>query len=204
MLNLPIAMLKLALALFILFQDTPLAITSPLAGDTLRGQVQISGGMNMPGFSSAELAFSYAASESADVWFAIQTFSQPPADSVFAIWDTAAITDGDYNLRLRVFLEDGTTQEVIVSDLKIRNDTSEAPATPTEGAFPQFIATTPPPARTEPTPSAVAFHPTSTSLPPNPASVTVEAIQSTFGRGALIALGLFAFLSLILRLRKNT
>jgi hypothetical protein len=204
MLNLPIAMLKLALALFILFQEIPVFVTSPQAGDTLRGQIQITGGMNVPGFTSAELAFSYAASDGTDAWFAIQTFAQPPADPGIATWDTAQVTDGDYNLRLRVFLGDGSIQEVIVSDLKIRNDTPEVTAVPTEAAFPQFIATTPPSARTEPTPTAVLVQPSQTPLPINPASVTVESIQSTFGRGALAALGLFIFFSLILRLRKNT
>jgi hypothetical protein len=204
MLNLPIAMLKFALALFILFQETPLAITSPQAGDTLRGQIQITGGMSVPGFVSAELAFSYAAPGDGDAWFTIQTFSLPPADSALALWDTTLVTDGDYNLRLRIFLEDGTTQEVIVSDLRIRNDISEATATPTEDPFPPFMATTPPPARTEPTPTAPPVQPSLTPMPANPASVTTDSINATFGRGALTALGLFAFFALILRLRKNT
>jgi hypothetical protein len=204
MLNLPIAMIKFALVLFILFQETPLSITSPQAGDTLRGQIQVNGGMNMPGFASAELAFSYTASDVAGTWFTIQTFSLPPADSTLAVWDTTLVTDGDYNLRLRVFLEDGTTQEVVVSDLRIRNDTPEATSTPTEDPFPQFMATAPPPARAEPTSTVLPVQPSPTPMPANPASVTTDSIYGTFGRGALTTLGLFAFFALILRLRKNT
>lgn len=203
MLNLPIAMLKFALALFILLQETPLAITRPQSGDTLRGQVEISGGMDIAGFVFAELAFSYAASDFGDVWFPIQTFSQPPAGSVLAVWDTTAITDGDYRLRLRVFLEDGSAQETIVSNLKVRNDAPEATATPTEDPFPSFRATTPPPVRVEPTPTAPPVQPSLTPMPANPASVTTDSIGAALGRGALTALGLFAFVALLLRLRKT-
>jgi hypothetical protein len=51
--------------------------------------------------------------------------------------------------------------------------------------------------------TALPTFPSPTSLPVNPASVTSTSIYSNFGRGALITLVLFAFFSLILRLRKN-
>jgi hypothetical protein len=57
MLNLPIAMLKFSLILFLLFQGATAAITSPQTGDTLRGQIEILGQMDVPNFASAELAF---------------------------------------------------------------------------------------------------------------------------------------------------
>lgn len=202
MLDLTVAMLKLLFA-FMLFwiQDSPVAISSPQAGEELRGKVQIAGNMTVPNFASAELAFKYAASDSADNWFTVQTFSQPAADSTLAVWDTTSLTDGDYTLRLRVFLVDGTFQDSIVSDLKIRND---APVIlPTETSLPQFDAVTAPAALTEPPATAENIFPTSTSLPFNPASVTNSSIYSTFARGALIVLVLFIFFSLVLRLRKN-
>jgi hypothetical protein len=208
MLNLTVAMLKAMLTVLILFQELTIAITSPQTGETLRGQVEILGRMDTPDFASAELSFSYAASTPAEGWFVIQAFPQPTADSVITVWDTTALTDGDYNLRLRVYSQDGSFQEAIVTDLKIRNYTSDPTATPAEGtalptlpSFSQFSASPASPSLNEPTPTIA--YPTSTPLPPNPASLTVNAILSIFGKSALVILGLFIFISLLLRLRRN-
>ena len=132
MLNLPIAMFnQLLISLVFLVQSANALIVSPQPGDVLRGQVEIVGEMNIPNFASAELAFSYA-SNPADrfTWFTIQTFSQP-VQSPIATWDTTKLTDGDYILLLRVLLQDGSSQDVVVSDLKIRNDTPLPTASPT-------------------------------------------------------------------------
>lgn len=209
MLNLPIAMLKFALALFILFQfqETAPVITSPQAGDTLRGKVEISGSMDVPGFASAELAFSYAASSPAEAWFTIQNFTQPPADPVLAVWDTSLVTDGDYTLRLRVFLLDGTFQDVFVGDLKIRNDTPDPTATPTDTptptpTLPFFSPSNPLPLGVE-TSTPMPSLPTSTPLPPNPAALSAASILSVFGKSALAILGVSILVALLLRLRRN-
>ena len=89
--------------------------------DEAQGQVEITGNMDVPNFASAELAFSYA-SNPADSWFTIQTFPQPVQNLTLAIWDTTSLTDGDYILHLRVILQDGSSQDVVVSDIKVRND----------------------------------------------------------------------------------
>ena len=210
MLDLTVAMTKIFLALMIIFfQETPVNISSPQAGETLRGQVEILGNLDAPNFSSAELAFSYAspngnAADLADTWFDIQTFSQPVEGPAIAVWDTTLLTDGDYTLRLHLHLPDGSFQTVLVQDLKIRNDTPvPAEVVPTNTSFPQLIATGPPPALTEPPAIAVIPYFAPTPLPLNPASVTISSIYSTLGRGALIVLVLFMFFSLLLRLRKN-
>lgn len=197
-------MFKLFFAFMLfLIQDSPVSISSPQTGDELRGQVEITGNMTVPNFASAELAFKYA-SDSADSWFAIQTFPQPVPGPALAVWDTTSLTDGDYTLRLRVFLQDGTFQDALVSNLKIRNDIPiPTEVIPTETALPQFSVTTPRPALTELPATAAIIYPSPTPLPTNPASVTTSSIYSTFGRGALIVLVLFIFFSLILRLRKN-
>jgi hypothetical protein len=213
MLNLPIAMFNHLLfsLVFFLAQTADISITSPKSGDILRGQVDIIGNMDVPNFASAELAFSYAipvggASNPADsfAWFAIQTFPQPMhAESpTLATWDTTTLTDGDYILHLRVFLQDGSTQDVVVSDLKIRNDMPLPTQSPTATESAGFItinptATIPPAATTLPT------FPSPTPLPANPVSVTSPSIYSNFARGGLITLVLFVFFSIILRLRKN-
>ena len=205
MLDSTVAMLKLFFAfLLFLIQDSPAGISAPQSGDVIRGQVEIAGNMTVPNFSSAALEFKYA-SDSADNWFTIQTFPQPVADSALAVWDTTTLTDGDYDLRLRIFLIDGTFQDVTISDLKIRNDTPEpTEIVLTETPLPQFNAATSLPALSQLTSTAIITFPSSTPLPANPASVTTTSIYSTFSRGALIVLILFIFFSLILRLRKTT
>jgi hypothetical protein len=204
MLNLPIVMFQYLLAFSLIFfaQTTELSISSPQAGQTLRGQVAIIGNLDVPNFSSAELGFGFA-SNSTDNWFSIQTFSQPIKDSTLMVWDTSALTDGDYTLRLRVFFQDGTSQDVLISNLKIRNDESLPTNTPTATATSTPLVIIPPPTSTRLSDATTLTYPSPIPLPTNPMSVAVPSLYSTFGRGALIALVLFVIFSLLLRLRRN-
>jgi hypothetical protein len=208
MLNLPIAMLKLFLILSLLFQDSPPAITFPQNNETLRGLVEVQGRMDIPNFASAELAFTFdaSASDPAASWFAIQTFLQPITNPTLAAWDTTAVTDGDYTLRLRVFLQDGTFQDALVTNLKIRNDESLPTAAPTstEAVFNFQPLNETPGASIQPISTLLLTYPTSTPLPANPASLTMSSIFTIFWQSALVVLIAFLFFSLILRLRKNT
>jgi hypothetical protein len=208
MLNLPIAMLKLFLILALFFQDSPASITSPQNGETLRGQVQIQGQMDIPNFASAELAFTFdaSASDPAASWFPIQTFPQPIQDPNIAVWDTTAVTDGDYALRLRIFLQDGTSQDVIVNNLKIRNNEPlpTPTVTPTEAVFDFQPLNETPGAPNGQTPTPVILYPTTTPLPPNPASLNNTSIITVFWQSAVLVVILFALFSLLLRFRKNT
>lgn len=204
MLKSSIAMLKAFLLLTLLFQNPGVTLTSPQPGDVLRGQVEIVGGMDVPNFSSAELSFSFTASDSADSWFVIQTFPQPKLDSPIAVWDTTSVTDGEYALHLRVYLQDGSIQDAVIPDLKIRNEVILPTETPTE----VFDISTPlisvedvTAAPVLPTQTLSFTQPT--SLPANPASLNRDEITSTFTRGALITLLSFGLIWLILRLRKN-
>ena len=210
MLNLLIVMFQLLLTIFLaLFAQTAnLSISSPQSGQVLRGKVEITGNLGIPNFSSAELAFGYApeggASSPADLsaWFTIQTFSQPIKNAALAVWDTTQITDGDYTLRLRVFLQDGTSQDVFVSNLKILNDVPLPTNTPTATIVP--TTTNPPPVRNEQTVVPTITYPSPTPLPSNPASVTTTSIYSTFARGGLLVLGLFFVFGVFLRFRNRT
>jgi hypothetical protein len=204
MLNLSIAMLRLILPLLLLLQGTPVEITSPQNGSTVRGQVEILGSMDVPNFASAELSFEYASEEDgslpANGWFSIQTFTQPRLDAPLAVWDTTSVTDGNYNLRLRVILQDGTIQDAFVTGLKIANDSAEPTPTllelietPTVAVLATDIPSTP----------TLPVFPHPAPLPANPAALTVPAVYGMFGRGASIALVLFAVVSLLLRLRKD-
>ena len=180
---------------------TPVAITAPAPDEVLRGQVTITGSVDIVSFISAQLDFAYA-SNPTNTWFTIQTFSPPIVDSPLVVWDITSITDGDYILRLRVNLEDGTFQEA-TAPIKIGNDalptaTPESTSTPEEVTV---LVPTPFLLAASPTPTDVP-RPTPTALPPNPASLEQNEIYTSLGRGALVILGLFALAGLIIRVRR--
>lgn len=183
-------------------QDSPpVAISSPVAGEVLRGQVNIIGSTNAPDFISAGLDFAYA-SDTTGAWFPLQTLPQPVFDSPLFTWDTTLITDGDYILRLRVFAGDGSFQEVTVP-VSIQNDAVPT-ATPAPTATPEEITVlvpTPFLLASSPTPTEMP-RPTPTPLPTNPVSLDSTTILLSLGRGALVLLGMFALAGLILRIRR--
>lgn len=194
---LPLVLLLLAA------QDTPpIAITSPAPGDAIRGEVTITATTDILGFTSSELDFSYA-SNPTDTWFALQTSTQPLVDSPLAVWDTTLISDGDYVLRLRVFAEDGTLQEITVP-VKIQNDTPILTPTALVTSTPNRLDVqlpTPFLVAASPTPTQTP-RPTPTLLPTNAASMTRTAIYTSLGRGAMVIIGLFSFVGIILRFRR--
>ena len=190
--------------LMIAAQDTPpLTLTSPLTGDVLRGEVTITGTTDIENFLSAQLDFTYA-SNAAGNWFTLQTFSQPVLDSALAIWNTASISDGEYVLRLRVNLDDGTTQEVTVP-VTIQNDTpfvtpTAIPTSTLESVSIQIP--TPFLLAASPTPTEVP-RPTPTALPNNPFALEQNEILMSLGRGMLVIIVLFVFSGILLRLRRS-
>ena len=197
-----ISLLPILFLLLAAQDSASVAITSPAAGDVLRGQVNIIGSTNAPNFVSAELDFAYAA-DATGTWFPIQTLSQPVFDSPLYTWDTTSITDGDYILRLRVFLADGSSQEVTVP-VKVQNDVIPITPTVVPTATPEekfVLIPTPFLLAASPTPTDVP-RPTPTPLPGNPASLGSKSVLLSLGRGALVILGLFAFAGLILRFRR--
>jgi hypothetical protein len=183
-------------------QDSPpVAISSPVAGEALRGQVNIIGSTNAPNFISAQLDFAYV-SDPTGTWFPLQTLPQPVFDSPLFTWDTTLITDGDYILRLRVFGGDGSFQEVTVP-VSIQNDAVPT-ATPAPTATPEEVTVlvpTPFLLAASQTPTDVP-RPTPTPLPTNPVSLDSTTILLSLGRGALVLLGMFALAGLILRIRR--
>jgi hypothetical protein len=194
------------LLLLLAVQDAaPVAITSPVPGEILRGQVNIIGSTNVPDFVSAQLDFSYAAEDSADTWFPLQTLSQSMFDSPLYVWDTTTITDGDYILRLRVSIADGSVQEVTVP-ITLQNDPLPTPTlAPTlQVSTPESVTVLIPTAfllAASPTPTDIP-RPTPTALPANPVSLDQNKIYLSLGRGALVILGLFALAGLIIRVRR--
>jgi len=212
-LNLSIVMKHAALTIFLLIflfprpvlaqEGADLVITSPESGQFVQGLVIVSGTVTVLGFSSYELSFAYM-DDPTGTWFALQNSSLPVFEGELGSWDTTTLTDGDYSLRLRAFLLDGSMQETTVTDLRVRNYTAVPTATFTPTATP-FAQIVPPTAQLiAPLPATVTpFHPTPTPLPPNPAGLTVPSISEAMGRGALFAFLLILGVGLVLRLRRD-
>lgn len=199
MLDSTVAMLKL-LALFVFLAQTGApSITFPAAGETLRGVVNVTGTSAVDGFFFAEIAFSYA-SDPSGTWFLIQTSEQPVTEGLLAVWDTTSITDGEYNLRLRVSLQDGTQLEAVVTGLSVRNYTPDTPTPSSTPAPTESLA----PATLTPIPTGTSRPPsTPTPFAPNPAALDTPAIYASLGRGALTILLLFLVFGIFLRLRRT-
>jgi hypothetical protein len=212
MIDLSIAMKRL-LVLFLLIAILPHPvraqegaqsnISSPSEGQIVQGMVVVSGSVTVLGFSSYELSFAYN-DDPTQTWFLLTTSSLPVFESELGTWDTTTLTDGDYTLRLRIFLLDGTVQETTVTGLRVRNYTAVPTSTftPTATAIVQFA----PPTAQLIAPSVATVTPslpTPTPLPPNPASLQDASIAGAVGRGAILALLLFLGFGLVLRLRRE-
>jgi hypothetical protein len=193
-------MLKILLALFTLLAQTGApSITFPAAGQSLRGAVNVTGTSAVDGFFAAEVAFAYT-SDPGGTWFLIQASEQPVTEGLLAVWDTASITDGEYNLRLRVTLQDGTQLETIVTGLSVRNYT---PDTPTPSSTPAPTESLAPATLTLVATETARPLSTPTPLPANPAALDTPEIYASLGRGALAILLLFLVFGIFLRLRRN-
>jgi len=122
-------------------------------------------------------------------------------DGVLALWDTTAITDGFYNIRLRVTLMDGTLKDVTISGVEVRNYTATETPLPTGTALP--TATLIPLIPTG-TPSITPSpYPTPTALPINPAELDQQSLLRNLLYGAGGVIVAFAFFALLLSFRRR-
>ena len=88
-------------------------ITAPAFGSPIQGTVEIIGSTIIEGFISWEITFGYA-SDTTGTWFLIAEGNESISSGELTQWDTTTITDGDYNLRLTVFLEgDQVTGDIL-------------------------------------------------------------------------------------------
>ena len=97
-------------------------IADPQPGQALRGVVLIRGTAQQPAFDHYEVSFSYEPNPTAD-WFAIEAAGGSPVQNgQLASWDTTQIADGAYQLRLRVFSNDGGAPlEFVTAGLAVAN-----------------------------------------------------------------------------------
>jgi hypothetical protein len=173
-------------------------ITHPESGAAIFGLITIEGSADHPSFVSYDLSFAYQPNPE-DTWFPImESIQTPVSEGRLGIWDTTGITDGTYQLRLRVWLRNGNALEASVQDLRVRNAIpTETPTVVKQVAIPS------------PSPIPVTQTPRPTPLIPSFSEGRPHVIR-TFVTGAilggvgLILLGgyLFARRSMSLRWAK--
>lgn len=170
-------------------QKTQVKISDPQNGDVLQGVVLIHGTTDVPGFRLTEVSFGYQ-NDPTTTWFIIEQSKAPVKNDLIASWDTSTITDGEYQLRVKVELADGQMVQEIVTNLRVRNYSPVETATPDANPVKQI-----PPTATS-LPDYIMDISTPTPPPANPAQLTVEDLQSSAFRGVayvLVAIGAAAF-----------
>lgn len=191
-------------------QEEGLAIiTSPAPAQTLIGVVTVQGTATSPNFQRYRLEYAVQGSLSPE-WFSIVEIAQPVTNGTLALWDTTAIPDGVYQLRLRVFLRSGAVLQTVVQGLNVVNRTATAlptlpqPATPQPTALPTLG---PSPTSLIQQPPTLPPRPTVAGIVPSPAppsegqraaaqaALVIQALQGAFCNGALFALFAFAVFS---------
>ena len=167
-------------------------IISPEPGQALQGTILIIGEVSTEDIRKIELSFSYA-DNPRHTWFLIQEIEENISPQINMEWDTNALTDGQYTLRMVV-----TTGEeqfiTFVPGLRVRNYSVIETSTPHPSATPAPEDTRAPPAT--PTMTITPIPLTATPLPPNPAQINSSDIGLSIGKGAALAVGLFAVFGL--------
>jgi hypothetical protein len=159
-----------------------IGIAYPAPGDSLEGLVEISGLITLPGFNLWQLSFAYADNPT-DTWFLLASGGSEPLSGPLHYWDTTALTDGDYSLRLRVFFADAY-RDVLVTPVQIRNYSQDTPTpspTAAETDLPASSATPTPPTATSTATRTPRLTPT--PLPTNPVILENEEIYAALLQG---------------------
>ncbi len=165
-------------------------ISQPMPGEAVSGVVIIEGTADHPDFVFYELSFSYNPNPS-ETWFPlVEPIMANVLRGRLAIWDTTSITDGNYNLRLSVRLEDGTDVSTVVENIRIRNHLPVETDTPAPRA-PTLVPSPVPPSLT-PSPTALVR-----VRDPEPGQVTRAFFLGT--SFSIAGLGLFGAYAVVRR-----
>ncbi len=104
-------------------------VISPRPGDVLQGEVEIQGTIAGEALKSYDVLFAYA-DETTESWFLISSGEGQVIQGTLAIWDTTAIADGTYRLRIQVNYEEGEPYVLTIANLRVRNYTAVETRTP--------------------------------------------------------------------------
>lgn len=148
----------------LLAQQLVVQVTSPTIGQEVRGLVPIIGSASVPDFQFYKVEFGVGANPGE--WAVIGSLhDQPVINGQLEVWNTAALPDGVYTLRLQGVKKDGNWEEFFVRNVVIAN--TRPTATPTPSETPTPAEPTPASPASAPTAAQVATSPTP-ALPPTP------------------------------------
>lgn len=179
-------------------------ITTPLQGISLQGIVTIQGSTLIDDFQSWEITFGYT-NDTTGTWFLIAEGEEQVTNGELTQWDTTTITDGDYNLRLTVYLQGGRREHYVVNNLRVRNYSPVETLTPIPTLTSTPYTETPLPSQTSTSttqPSETPLPDTPTPLPTNPVTITQTTINNSLLRGASGALAAFVLVGLYLSVKR--
>lgn len=179
-------------------------ITAPSSDAPIQGTVAIEGSTIVEGYISWEVTFGYA-NDSTGSWFLIAEGDEQVKSGELTQWDTTTITDGDYNLRLTVYIRGGRREHYLVNNLRVRNYSPIETITPTPTLTSTPYTETPRPSLTltstsQPTDTPIPDTPT--PLPTNPITITQNDINNSLIRGAAGALAALVLVGLYLSIKR--
>ncbi len=119
-----------------------IVILSPIPGNIVAGNVQVLGAAIHPQFLQYQLEFGPDPNPS-NLWYPASSIVQTPVlNGLLGIWqtNTGASPDGIYQLRLRLYLRDGTSLATIVNSIRIQNQQPTPVPTATTVTVPRPIA----------------------------------------------------------------
>lgn len=191
-----------------LAQDPEVRITSPQMNAEVRGKVLINGRTALPEFDYYKVEFGIGP-QPADWAIVGEIHKSPVADGLLETWDTTALPDGMYSLRLRVVKPDGNYEEHFVPQIKIMNSVpTETPTATISPTLPPTIAIaeTYTPAVSKPTAALAQPTPTPTLARPTRTTASPLGDIREFGNAILLgaaAMGvIFVLVGLILAIRR--
>ncbi len=116
-----------------------IAILSPVPGNVVSGAVQVLGAATHPQFLQYQLEFGPDPNPG-NLWFPATSAVQAPVlNGLLGIWNTTTVQDALYQLRLRVYLRDGSTLTTVVNNIRVQNQAPTPRPTETQN-IPRPIA----------------------------------------------------------------
>jgi len=160
------------------YQGDSIRVVYPRVGDSVQGIVEISGTLATSSFKYAEVYFAYTAVDNLN-WFLIGRIDQPVSSGLIARWDTTTITDGVYQLKLRVHNRDESVEELIINPVIVRNYSILPTNTPVAEDYSSISTAT-----MDNTIEEIQY---ATPLPENPASTSNTALNRSVTSGLIAA-----------------
>ena len=182
--------------LFQISSSENIVIQSPRSGDELKGSVEIFASIEAQDLQYVEIDFRYQNSTSGN-WFFIDRVQSKTVHGMITTWDTSLISDGDYQLRIIAYYENGVQEIVYLDNLHVRNysffeaDSAEKPEVSTYPDSPKAEL-------------KEQENDLGNLVPVNELTVTTNQYFQTIGQGALVGILFVVVFSLLIVIRRRT